>query len=249
MIVCLTTAPRREPTSQQTLKSLRQAGFDHIVAFAEPGSETLDCLTVWNANKLGVWHNWTQSCRWALENTCHDIIVTVQDDAAFHPGSRQFLEAIAWPSKKTAFVSLYTPQHYSMKRGHPRTPGVNKIATYSLWGAVALAWPRKVLARVLEHPIAREWIGAGPRRSVDRPGWIEKRTKQPHLVQNSDTAIGKVVNAMRLEMYFVDPSLVTHTAKYSAIGHGDNSGRRNAGRIAPHDRLIEIPLPSIQWMI
>jgi hypothetical protein len=53
-------------------------------------------------------------------------------------------------------------------------------------------------------------------------------------VQNSDTAIGKILNRMRRPMYFVDPSPVQHIATHSAIGHGGNDGRRNAIRIADH---------------
>jgi hypothetical protein len=63
---------------------------------------------------------------------------------------------------------------------------------------------------------------------------MQRRRDNPHTIANSDTAIGKICNAMGLGMYFVDPSPVDHIARFSTIGHGGNNGRRNAYRIADH---------------
>src|SRR5690606_13494208 len=114
----------------------------------------------------------------------------------------------------------------------PRPTGVNRIITRSLWGALALAWRRDVLESVVNHPIAAAWSGARP-RSGNR-AVIQRRRDNPHTIANSDTAIGKVCNALRRKMYFVDPSAVTHIAVTSTIGHGGNGGCRNASRIADH---------------
>jgi len=248
--VAVTTAPRRDCTLGECLQSLRQCGWSPVV-FAEPGSTRTDEVTIQNPRRLGTWHNWVQSLRWCLENTDADAILTVQDDALFHPDSKTFAESSMWPRGDCAFLSLYTPRHYSIYKkkfkSDPdlyRRPGVNRIHTKSLWGSLALVWPRHVAEQVIEHPLIQSWQGAAPNRkkSESRESWqarrkafADKRTADPSLIANSDTAIGKICNRLGKSMWFVDPSPVQHIAQFSSIrGHGGNSGNRNAIRIADH---------------
>lgn len=229
--VAVTTAPRSPCTLHECVTSLRHCGWEPTL-FAEPGSTAADCPAYANPVQLGVWHNWLQACRWAL-STDADLILTSQDDAAYHPDSREYLESIDWPAD-AAFISLYTPRHYSYyRRGRGARPvGINRIRTRSLWGACALVWRRDVLADVINHRIAQRWAGARPRSGS--PTVIQRRRDNPHTIANSDTAIGKICNALGRGMYFVDPSPVSHIATTSTIGHGGNGGNRNAGRIADH---------------
>lgn len=254
--VAVTTAPRRECTLQQCVDSIRGCGWEPVV-FAEPGSTSVNAETMWNHTRLGVWHNWLNSAKWCLENTKADFILTVQDDSLFHPDSKTFAESILWPAENAAFVSLYTPKHYTIRKdGTVRDPGVNRIVTKSLWGACALIWPREVLQQVVTHPVATHWAGASPMRTTtDSNGKkrkrlrseiqaiYEKRRSDPSTIANSDTAIGKIANAMGKTMWFVDPSPVQHIARFSTISHGDNSGRRNAWRIAHHERPLNEQVP------
>lgn len=226
----VTTAPRKDCTLRQCVDSMRLAGFDPTI-FAEPESTTVDCKTIANPHRLGVWHNWLASCHYALS---HDVnfVLTVQDDSIFHPDSREFIESIAWP-KSAAFVSLYTPKHYSIANNKKFRPkGINRIVTRSLWGACALVWQPSVLSQFVSHKIAKTWAGARP-RSGDMQV-MDSRRANPHTIANSDTAIGKIANDIGMCMYFVDPSPVAHIARHSTIGHGGNGGRRNACRIADH---------------
>lgn len=230
--VAITTAPRKDCTLLQCIDSIRKAGWEPTI-FAEPGSTASDAETVWNPERKGCWHNWLASARYALDNSNAKYILTVQDDSLFHPDSRSFAESILWPAKDAGFVSLYTPKHYSFGMGGKlRPPGVYRIRTTSLWGACALVWPRDVLAKVIEHPIAKNWAGARPRSG--NKSVIQKRKDNPHLIANSDTAIGRILNKMGRTMWFVDPSAVSHIAVHSAIGHGSNTGRRNCFRCADH---------------
>lgn len=226
--VAMTTAPRQEPTIRECLRSMRQAGWEPVV-FAEPESESTDAQTIVNDERLGVWRNWLASAQYALEKTTGGLILTVQDDSLFHPDSKSFIESIPWPDN-AAFVSLYTPRHYST--GRPC--GVNRIYTKSLWGACALVWNRDALEQVVSHKIAKTWMGAGASSRRGTAANIKKR-KNPSLIANSDTAIGNIVNALKMSMYFVDPSPVNHFAAHSTIGHGSNKGRRNCGRCADHN--------------
>jgi hypothetical protein len=259
--VAITTAPRKESTLEACVDSLRVCGWEPI-AFAEPGAEAIaDVHTVWNERRMGTWHNWIRSARWCLENTQAEWIMTVQDDSLFHPDSKKFSEAAMWPSEDAGFLSLYTPKHYTIRRDNTVRPvGINRIVTKSLWGACALIWQREVLKSVITHPIAVNWMGAAPRTVVNIDGRrhkrkrselqaiYDKRRKDPSMVVNSDTAIGKILNAMGRTMWFIDPSPVQHIARFSSIGHGGNEGRRNAWRIADHDKslLEQVPIKGKQ---
>ena len=240
--VAVTTAPRKDCTLVECIESLRTAGWEPTI-FAEPGSTTTDAETVWNDQRRGCWHNWLASARYALENSNASAILTVQDDSEFHPDSRSFSESILWPSSDSGFVSLYTPKHYSLhKDGSYKSAGVNRITTNSLWGACALIWPREVLAAVIDSHHARTWAGARPRSGSKSV--MESRRANPWKIANSDTAIGQILNKMKRNMWFVDPSPVRHIAAYSAIGHGDNSGRRNCIRCADHSIHLADQVPA-----
>ena len=241
--VAVTTAPRRDCTLLECIYSLRVAGWEPTL-FAEPGATDTDASTIQNDEKLGVWHNWLASARYAVYNTDASVIMTVQDDCGFHPDSRDFAESALWPSENCGFLSLYTPRHYStLKSGKVNPLGINRIQTRSLWGACALVWPREALKEVVNSKTAKHWRGAGPKPKkkesrtdfrTRRDAWFAGKEKDPTTIANSDTAIGKAVNRSKRTMYFVDPSPVRHIATHSTLGHGGNGGNRNCGRCADH---------------
>ena len=235
--VAITTSPRKDCTLLRCIDSVRRAGWEPTV-FADPGSTECNADTIRNADRLGVWHNWLASARYALEHSTASTILTVQDDSIFHPDSRAFAESILWPADDAAFVSLYTPRHYTyLKNGRVNPAGVNRIRTRSLWGACALAWRREVLAQVVDSRAAKAWRGAGPRKG-DMAAWFAAKDADPSKIANSDTAIGKAVNQLGLSMWFIDPSPVHHVARYSTLGHGGNGGNRNCGRCSDHSRPL-----------
>jgi hypothetical protein len=248
--VAVTTAPRKEATLQTSLDSMLINGWQpHI--FTEPGeyrinSEYRENLIVHKERK-GVWWNWIESCRYALEHSSADIIMTVQDDSLFHPQSREIAEKFMWPCPNTGFMSLYTPKHYSIRnhlKSKPERPlGINRIKTKALWGACAMVWPRKVLEQVMEHELIEGWLGA-PLKT--KSAWEEKKKKrreEPWTIQNSDTAIGKIMNWTGRTMWFIDPSPVQHISKYSATNHGGNTGKRNCGRCAKYSVPLDTQVP------
>lgn len=254
--VGVTTAPRGQYTLPITVTSLQNDGWSPIV-FAEPQSRLsgFDAPVVQRVDPLGCWINWYQMAHSLLDNTSTKWIMTVQDDMEIAPGAREMAELFLRQNPAVGFLSLYTAKHYQLrydvlnesgnricsypdaesakefaKRKAGRTvatyewprPAVNRIATNSLWGACALAFPRESLRKILDHRIARNWKGAAGRHC--RPA-----------TKNSDTCIGKVCNALKLPMMFVNPSLARHVAKISSIGHGDNNGRRNCLYYAGND--------------
>lgn len=247
--VAVTTAPRPEPTVRTCLDSLTIAGFRPHV-FAEPGSEPLgnaysDRMIV-NQERLGVWRNWVNSVRYALENSDSEIIMTVQDDCIFHPDSRTFTESFLWPSTDVGFVSLYTPRKYTIRpryKTSKRAKGINKVVTKSLWGACALVFPRKVAEEMMQHKLIETWAGASIRTKSAWPKKRAERLANPWMIQNSDTAIGKIMNSMKKSMHFVDPSPVNHFATTSACGHGGNGGNRNCLRCAKFSQPLADQVP------
>jgi hypothetical protein len=250
--VAVTTAPRPEETLSICLDSLLIAGWNPYI-FAEPGNyninEEYKSRMIKHSKRKGVWWNWVESCRYALENSDADVIMTVQDDSLFHPDSKSMAERFLWPREDVGFVSLYTPKHYSIKnhlKSRPERPkGLNRIHTKSLWGACALVWPREVLEKVMEHELIEGWLGAPLKTKSAWAARQEKRKKEPWTIQNSDTAIGKIMNRMEKTMWFVDPSPVQHIATTSAIGHGGNKGRRNCGRCAKFSQSLHEQVPFV----
>lgn len=229
--VFVTTAPRKDCTLTTCIHHIRQAGWEPLI-HAEPGSTQTDAKTVWNEYRKGLWCNWLSAAEYALQETDADIILSMQDDVRLHPLSRAYVEHAAWPTKSTGFISLYTPKHYSIKMRRLAPPGVIRVNTQSLWGACALAFPRKALQRLLRTPTVLNWLGAKPRSGDE--SIYDKRREDPTLIANSDTAIGKACNLLGLEMYFCNPSLSDHIAEHSTVGHGGNLGKRNAYKPLPH---------------
>lgn len=223
MLVAVTTAPRTNCTLLACTQSIIDCGWEPVV-FAEPNSTLTPHLTIHHPQKLGVWHNWLYSVKWALTQDS-EYIMTVQDDSLFHPESKAYFDSITWP-EQAGFVSLYTPKHYT------RETGLQRIYTNCLWGACALIFPRHVLEELVAHPVASSWQGVPPRSR--NPEVMQRRIDNPSLIANSDTAIGKLMNKLGYHMYFVNPSLVIHIAEHSTINHGGNGGRRNAWKPADH---------------
>jgi hypothetical protein len=229
-ICTVTTAPRKECTLVQTLESIELAGWEPVI-FAEPGSTVTNRKTLTNDCRLGVWHNWLTSARYALDSGA-DRIMMFQDDIITHPESKDLLDSIEWP-KDTGYISLYTPKHYqSDKRGNIRK-GMFPIKTGSMWGATAMAFPREVLSQLINHPKALDWCGCKPRTNPE--GYKERRRAAPWTIQNSDYIIGVVLKLLARRLYYFNPSPCQHISRHSSIGHGDNTGRRNAYYVAAKD--------------
>lgn len=117
----------------------------------------------------------------------------------------------------------------------PKPPGCFPVATDSLWGACALAFPRASLEKIVRHKIAETWRGANGRQKGAE-------------IRNVDTAIGKICNALGLKMWFWNPSLAQHIAVKSTLpGHGGCTGKRAAAYVAtdPFRDCIPIARPGI----
>tara|TARA_R110002020_G_scaffold430269_1_gene639940 strand:- start:216 stop:977 length:762 start_codon:yes stop_codon:yes gene_type:complete len=240
--VVVTTAPRQKPKLDITIKSLRDAGWENPVVFAEPDSPTCDAETHTNQTKLGVYHNWMRAAKYGLESGA-DAIMTVQDDVWFHSDSRWFAESSLWPDN-CAFLSLYTPLHYSVIRGKQKPWGIYPVYTKSLWGAMAMIWHPSILDRVVNSDRAKNWIG---RRSTMSADEISLKENNPEMIRNVDTFIGYSARDMDRKMYYVNPSFAQHISEYSSIGGRSTEGKRSAHFLVGHQGVPEasqIPIES-----
>lgn len=230
-IAGVTTAPRKQPTVKTTVKSLQLAGWDPIL-FAEPNSVQVPNIeTFTNPVRLGLWNNWLNAARYCVESKA-DVILLAQDDIIIHPGAKRFVESILWPSKKIGFLSLYTPAHYSKKQPE----GIIISRPVTLWGSCCMVWPREILKRVIEHPVAINWYGPNPSRTERI-----KMAKYPFLIKNSDTAIGKVIYAMNRKMMHVNPSLCQHIGDTSTVSDKPNKGNRQAANLVDFSKPLSYP--------
>tara|TARA_Y100000361_G_scaffold154126_1_gene178279 strand:+ start:1743 stop:2537 length:795 start_codon:yes stop_codon:yes gene_type:complete len=221
--VVVTTAPRKKPKLKTTVQSLKTAGWDDPIVFAEPDSPTCDAITHTSDSKLGVFHNWIRAAKHALDSGA-DVIMTVQDDVWFHPDSKRFAESALWP-ENCGFLSLYTPLHYSIVQGKMKPWGIYPIHTKSLWGAMAMIWHPSVLKEIVGSKKAATWIG---RRSTMKASEIEYKTNNPDAICNVDTFLGYCVRDMGRQMHYVNPSFAQHISEYSSIGGRDAKGKRSA---------------------
>lgn len=235
--VGITTAPRsKHYTLPHCVSSVQANGWEPII-FSEPGScfDGVDAEVIQNDERLGLWRNWIHCAQTLLERFPRaDAILTIQDDTVFHPQSRWFAERWPFGDMSRNLFSFYTPKHY-----RKQDPGVHSIRTRSMWGSCALVFTRSLLQAILDHKIARGWLGVPGKgvRGAKRKRWAAKRANEPHKIQNSDTAIGNTVRALGGKLLFPTPSLAEHIADHSAdgVGHGGRGGRRSAGTLAQGD--------------
>jgi hypothetical protein len=193
------------------------------MVFAEPGSEVPpEVPVVRNPQKLGVWHNWLQSCQYGLESGA-DYVMTVQDDAVFHPDSRSFAT-----QHGRDVLSLYCAKHYARHALYVgKAPGVFQCErTEGLWGALALVFARTTLQKLIEHDVAKTWRGITGKKRGD-------------AIANVDTAIGKIMSLLSIRLWMIHPSPVRHISLHSTIGHGGNKGRRNCYISADDSQPLE----------
>tara|TARA_R110000824_G_scaffold387140_1_gene582303 strand:+ start:1223 stop:1987 length:765 start_codon:yes stop_codon:yes gene_type:complete len=229
--VVVTTAPRKKPKLEITVNSLRDAGWKNPVVFAEPNSPSCDAETYTNEQKLGVYHNWMKAAKHGLESGA-DVIMTVQDDVWFHPDSKWFAESALWPAEDCAFLSLYTPLHYSMIKGKQKPWGIYPVHTKSLWGAMAMIWEPSTLKWITDSKRAKSWLG---RRSTMSSDEIELKENNPEMIRNVDTFIGYSARDMGKKMYYVNPSFAQHISEYSSIGGRSTEGKRSARFLVGHE--------------
>lgn len=175
-----------------------------------------------------------------------DAIMICEDDAEFTVGIREYVESCLWPSEDCGVVSLYCPplHHYrSLRGGITRTrllhSGDTLRSRNNLVGALALIFPRKVLAELVNHPSQESWGGSHEQTRSGVNPWERKAV---------DTWIGRALLEMGRTAWHFSPSLVNHYApnnnvSNSSMGNGMNRSARQAKNWSPILRPNQVVKP------
>lgn len=214
LAIGMTTAPRRQPTFERSIASLRAAGFhEEVHVFAEP--ETFSNVPVVsrtrvhvNAKKLGCFANWKTTLLYLLANTKTAWVMLLQDDAIWAPGAANVLRTMMCDPRapKSGFLSAYTSSSHTVVSKN-FVDGWNETrAGWLFWGALALCMNREA---------------------------AEALSKHSRFVKHWDSkALDAVVGASMVDMcrptYVHVPSLVDHIGVTSTIGRDREApaGRR-----------------------
>jgi glycosyltransferase involved in cell wall biosynthesis len=199
--VGLLTAPRPQPTIEETLSNLRAAGFPEIHVFAEPGSfvpaATPGLFVTQHGRTLGNLGNFYSSLA-ALYMTepRADCFALFQDDIEAATGLREWCENEFWPHG-AGLVSLFTPRVFTAPHPGWRILNPGRFRTF---GAQAFVFRRDALQRFL----ADERL-------------LHQRQRQP---DGDDAAVGDWAARSGEGIAYHSPSLVQHLAVPSSIpGH------------------------------
>lgn len=225
--VGVTTAPRTQGFYlDQTLRSLRNAGWINVVVFAEPNSpipETFDGHVVFRRKRYGDWTNWASGLyELFLSEPDADYFFMSEDDALICCGAKQYLEYALPQLGDFGSVSIYTPGKYRRKsRGF-----FNCCEGIETWSTVTVIMSHKSVWRffsdsdVQRHrfedifKVQKDWwlgtphasYGAGYTSVVDTIGNTVK-----------DAVIGKWAEKLSLPIFYHTPALAEHIGYYSTL--------------------------------
>jgi hypothetical protein len=153
--VGITTARRREPTVNQCIHSLVNAGWPLFHVFEDGDTEQhfspASGRVTTRQPPVGAWPNFYLSMfELLMREPGADAIFMLQDDVIFpnHRGLRQFVEGVLWPGRKAGIVSLFCPAEYTST-----TNGWNFKEGAWFWGAQALIFDRQIALRFLSSDI------------------------------------------------------------------------------------------------
>ena len=196
--VGMTTCRRLPPTIEESIRSVRRAGWSRVNVYAEPGSvETTDCESPVRTNEktLGPWWNFYNGlAALVAEYPGAEAYLMLQDDVELANGLREYLERALWPGEdgeRVGIVSLYTSSYYH----RPDFAGWYKLEGRSFaYGALAYAMP---------PASARMLLGLVQRYSRESAG-VDKK------------ACG-FFTGRGMDVWFHSPSLVRHTGHESTF--------------------------------
>lgn len=198
--VGMLTAPRKNETLTKSLTSLKQAGFEDVQLFAEPGVVVPDVFQhlpiTRNGRSLGVFGNTMAALSSLyLSQPTATAYALFQDDITVAAGLKAWCEDEFWPSG-CGLVSLFT-----IREQIEETPGwqIARRGFYRTYGAMGFVFRRDVLLEFLS----------------DHRVWSHRLTR----AHGSDAAIGEWAARSGHGIAHYSPSLIQHRGKTSTIGH------------------------------
>ena len=218
----VTTVPERMASGDynQTLHSLRMAGFEQGMAFIDGDDDVLDPLrrssgiTVRNI-RIRPYGNWLLGIvELYLSRPNADRYLMVQDDVKLYPHLREYLEALPIPEK--GYWNLYTsyPANedlvWGAKVGWMESAHINeKKGLQTGKGALALCFSREGVVHLLSQRHLYERV------QDETFGW-----------RSIDGAVVTAMNHSGWKEYIHNPTLVQHTGDDSTIFFLDGEGNK-----------------------
>jgi hypothetical protein len=226
--VGITTAPRRQPTLEPCLRSLRAAGWDTAYLFVDgpvvPPSDLKGITTIVRETPVGAWSNyWLTLSELLLRQPQADAFMIVQDDALFdpRPGMKGYLDELLWPGTSLGIVSLYGSSEYTIGR----TSGWSVLPEAWVWGAVAFIFPRELAKRFVTDPHVFEHRWSKPTKDAGNPAGGSPA--------GIDIVVGQWAKLHEIPVWFPTPSLVQHIGHASSIWSDTQAaGSRRATRFS-----------------
>lgn len=213
--VGITTAPRQNNTLQQSLNSLKAAGWDSPRLFAEPGTEIPDegkSLPLSRRDEvLGAFPNWYLALtELVLRHPRAEAFMICQDDVLFSKNLRDYLERNLWPAEHVGVVSIYCPSHYQQTK---KAGFLREDRGWSSWGALAYVFSNPSARAILSDPMVLNHRDFGPADGL----------------HNIDSVVGYWCERNQLPYYVHSPSLAQHIGEFSTIyPRATSSGKRMA---------------------
>ena len=198
--VGVTTAPRRQPTLERSLRSVQACGWNQLHLFIDGDvsvSEEFSAASRTIRNPAsGAWRNFYLSLSELLR--CYpaaNALLMIQDDALWssHLPVRDYLEQIRWPDDDRFVISPYCCADYTEEKA-----GWHEFRDTWVYGAVALIFSRTAAEEFLADPIVIE------RCRHDYQAGI-------------DVVIGDWAKRRNIRVIFPTPSLVQHIGDVSTL--------------------------------
>lgn len=206
------TAPRIKDTAKRMLLGLKTVKHipKKIHVFAEPNAPVPDdnlLVVHQNETQLGCFKNFYHTHKWLLENTACDYILVLADDVKYKSTfiQKAFEHIQQINIERMGYLALYTPSgmRQFFNDVHGRTPE-RVILNYGFggggWGGCYLMH-RKNATRIFRHHAMLDHY------------------ENYKANQQFDEIVKECCHQLRLNQYYINPSLFDHIGVTSTIGH------------------------------
>lgn len=213
------TAPRSADYLSQCLGSLKNAGWDSPIVFAEPGSSIPAATTsIVRRKTYGDWTNWaTGLFELLLSEPNTDYFLMAEDDAVVCAGAKHYLEHVLPQLGEFASLSLYTPSVYHK----PRFVGFhNELGGHRTWSTVTVVMHRQKAISFFSDPDVQRHRFENI-FDVEDGFWSCNKVDPQNSIK--DAVIGQWAAKHCWPVYYHTPSLAQHIGVVSTITDEDST--------------------------
>lgn len=200
------TAPRKIPTLQRSLTSLRASGFrQRVHLFAEPGGMELEnkehVFLHQNMTQLGCFKNFNQALTFLLRDTVQPYLLILSDDILYPRNLQSYLQrSLKEAPADFGYYALLSLNHDVFLLPEVKEGWNQTFLGWESWGGLFLM-KRESAQRLWEHPFYQDHLN--------------------HYQKNEqiDACVSECFKLMDLPMYLHVPSLTEHIGETSTLEH------------------------------